>query len=70
MGELDENVLPASTLQVVSKLIELDKDFDMVYVPNRSHRMRDPHLLRRYWDYFVEHLHGQRPPFYRMAGGD
>ena len=70
LGELDENVLPATTLQLVSKLIELDKDFDMVYVPNRNHYMRDPHLLRRYWDFFVEHLHGQQPPFYRMSRGD
>ena len=66
MGELDENVLPATTLQLVHRLIELDKDFDMVYAPNRSHSLEGGHFLRRMWNYFVEHLHGQQPPAYRM----
>ena len=66
MGELDENVLPATTLQLVHRLIELDKDFDMVYAPNRAHSLEGRHFLRRMWNYFVEHLHGQEPPAYRM----
>ena len=70
MGELDENVLPATTLQLVHRLIELDKDFDMVYAPNRSHSLEGGHFLRRMWSYFVEHLHGQKPPAYRMRNGE
>ena len=66
LGELDENVLPATTLQLVHRLIELDKDFDMVYAPNRAHGLEGRHFLRRMWNYFVEHLHGQEPPAYRM----
>ncbi|MDE0064132.1 MAG: prolyl oligopeptidase family serine peptidase [Gammaproteobacteria bacterium] len=66
LGELDENVLPATTLQLVHRLIELDKDFDMVYAPNRAHSLKGRHFLRRMWNYFVEHLHGQKPPAYRM----
>ena len=68
LGELDENVLPSTTLQLVDALIELDKDFDMLYVPNRAHNIRSPHTLRRVWDYFVRHLHGSEPPPYRIAG--
>ena len=66
LGELDENVLPATTLQLVHRLIELDKDFDMVYAPNRAHGLEGRHFLRRMWNYFVQHLHGQEPPAYRM----
>jgi dipeptidyl aminopeptidase/acylaminoacyl peptidase len=67
LGELDENVLPATSLQLVDALIELDKDFDMLYVPNRPHNLGSPHTLRRVWDYFVRHLHGSEPPDYRIA---
>ena len=67
LGELDENVLPSTSLQLVDALIELDKDFDMLYIPNRSHNIRSPHTLRRVWDYLVRHLHGTEPPQYRIA---
>lgn len=67
MGELDENVLPATTLQLIDRLIELDKDFDMLYQPSENHSSRKPHVIRRMWNFFVEHLHGQKPPKYRMA---
>ena len=66
LGELDENVLPSTTLQLIDALIQLDKDFDMLYVPNRPHNIRSPHTLRRVWDYFVRHLHGVEPPKYRI----
>ncbi|HSA57165.1 MAG TPA: DPP IV N-terminal domain-containing protein [Gemmatimonadaceae bacterium] len=62
-GELDENVHPASTLQVVDALIKADRDFDMVIFPGRSHGLGpDPHFVRRRWDYFVRHLLGVEPP--------
>ncbi len=33
VGELDRNVDPASTMQVVNALIKADKDFDLLVVP-------------------------------------
>lgn len=66
MGELDENVLPGTTLQVIDRLIELDKDFDMLLIPNANHYFSGGYVLRKMWDHFVEHLHGQTPPVYKM----
>ncbi len=68
-GEMDENVHPASTLALVDALIKANKDFDLLIVPNRPHRLdNDPYFLRRRWDYFVRHLLGVEPPVgYRIA---
>ena len=66
---MDENVHPASTLALVDALIKANKDFDLLIVPNRPHRLdNDPYFLRRRWDYFVRHLLGVEPPAgYRIA---
>jgi dipeptidyl-peptidase-4 len=62
-GEMDENVHPASTLALVDALIKENKDFDLLIIPNRPHRMdNDPYFVRRRWDYFVRHLLGAEPP--------
>ncbi|OHB62294.1 MAG: hypothetical protein A2168_03070, partial [Planctomycetes bacterium RBG_13_50_24] len=37
VGELDKNVDPASTMQVVNALIKADKDFDLLIVPGSGH---------------------------------
>ena len=37
LGEMDKNVDPASTMQVVNKLVEADKDFEMLILPNVGH---------------------------------
>jgi dipeptidyl-peptidase 4 len=37
VGELDRNVDPSSTLQVVNALIKADKDFDLLFVPGAGH---------------------------------
>ena len=37
VGELDRNVDPASTTQVVSKLVKANKDFEFVLVPGTGH---------------------------------
>ena len=36
-GELDKNVDPASTMQVVNALIKADKDFELVVFPGAGH---------------------------------
>ncbi|MEL7533922.1 MAG: DPP IV N-terminal domain-containing protein [Bacteroidota bacterium] len=62
-GTLDGNVPVYNTLLVVDALIAADKDFDLILFPNRGHGFgNETYMLRRRWDYFVEHLHGQAPP--------
>ncbi|MBL8731454.1 MAG: prolyl oligopeptidase family serine peptidase [Planctomycetes bacterium] len=62
VGELDRNVDPASTMQVVAALIAADKDFDLVVVPGGGHGIGEsPYLVRRRQDFFVRHLLGVEP---------
>lgn len=62
-GMLDTNVHPSSTLLVVEALIEADKDFDLVVLPNAGHGFGNRrYFMKRRWDYFVEHLRGLEPP--------
>jgi len=62
VGELDRNVDPASTMQVVHALIEADKDFDMLVVPGAGHGAAGSRYgRRRQADYFVRHLLGVEP---------
>jgi dipeptidyl aminopeptidase/acylaminoacyl peptidase len=70
LGELDENVLPTTTLSVVDALIKLDKDFDMIYYPNKPHSFRTAFSVRKVWDYLVENLHGQEAPAYHITAFD
>lgn len=68
-GDMDDNVHPAMTIQVIDALIKANKDFDLIVMPNRNHRFSlDPYFVRRRWDYFVKHLLGGEPPEgYRIA---
>ncbi|MEZ6019174.1 MAG: prolyl oligopeptidase family serine peptidase [Planctomycetota bacterium] len=62
VGEMDRNVDPASTLQVVDALIRADKDFDFVMVPGAGHGVGEsPYLERRRQDFFVRALYGTEP---------
>ena len=61
-GDMDDNVHPAMTYQVVNALIEANKSFDFLVLPNRAHNLNEPYVIRRRWDYFVEHLLGLEPP--------
>jgi dipeptidyl aminopeptidase/acylaminoacyl peptidase len=61
-GDMDDNVHPAMTVQVVDELIKANKSFDMIWAPNRNHGLNEPYFIRRRWDYFVEHLLGMTPP--------
>jgi dipeptidyl aminopeptidase/acylaminoacyl peptidase len=62
VGELDRNVDPASTMQVVNALIKADKDFDLLVVPGAGHGMGGAYGNRRLQDFFVRHLLGVEPP--------
>ncbi len=62
VGELDRNVDPASTMQVVNALIKADKDFDLLIVPGGGHGVGEtPYAARRRMDFFVRHLLGVEP---------
>jgi dipeptidyl aminopeptidase/acylaminoacyl peptidase len=62
-GTTDTNVPPYNTLIVVEALISANKDFDMLMLPNRGHGFaRKPYMMRKRWDYFVEHLMALTPP--------
>jgi dipeptidyl aminopeptidase/acylaminoacyl peptidase len=62
-GTMDSNVPYYNTLLVVNELIAANKDFDLILFPNRGHGFgREPYMMRRRWDYFVEHLLGAVPP--------
>ena len=61
-GDMDDNVHPSMTLQVVDALIKANKSFDLLVLPNRNHGLNEPYVVRRRWDYFVENLMGATPP--------
>ena len=62
VGELDRNVDPASTMQVVDALIKANKDFDLLVVPGGGHGVGSrPYGMRRTQDFFVRHLLGKEP---------
>jgi dipeptidyl-peptidase 4 len=59
VGEMDKNVDPASTMQVVNALIKADKDFDLIVFPNGGHGSGgSPYGERRRNDFFVRNLLG------------
>ena len=62
MGELDTNVDPSSTLQVVNALIKANKNFDLLYVPGGGHGAGGAYGQRLLEDFFVRNLLGIEPP--------
>jgi dipeptidyl-peptidase 4 len=64
VGELDTNVDPASTMQVVNALNEAGKDYDLLFVPGSGHGVgsSSQYAVRRQRDFFVKHLMGVEPP--------
>jgi dipeptidyl aminopeptidase/acylaminoacyl peptidase len=59
VGELDRNVDPASTMQVVNALEKADKDFDLVIIPGGGHGAAGtPYGRRRQSEFFVKNLLG------------
>jgi dipeptidyl aminopeptidase/acylaminoacyl peptidase len=61
-GEMDTNVDPSSTLQVVNQLIKHDKNFDLLEIPGSNHTSGGPYGDHKRWDFFVQHLLGVTPP--------
>ena len=54
VGEMDKNVDPSSTMQVVNALIKADKYFELLDMPGAGHGVaRTPYGARRLVDFFV-----------------
>jgi dipeptidyl aminopeptidase/acylaminoacyl peptidase len=67
VGELDTNVDPASTMQVVNALIKANKVFDLLVIPGGSHGAGRSSEVPEYGerkrnDFFVHNLLGIDPP--------
>ena len=61
VGELDDNVDPASTMQVVNALEKAGKDFELVVIPGAHHTMGESYGDHKRYDFFVRHLLGVAP---------
>lgn len=55
-GELDDNVDPASSLQVVRALVKADKDFEQFYLPGYGHGLGGKFETRQVENFFVKNL--------------
>lgn len=62
VGELDDNVDPASTMQVANALIKANKDFELVVIPGAHHTMGEDFGEHKRYDFFVRHLMGVTLP--------
>ncbi len=62
VGELDDNVDPASTMQVVDALIKAKKDFELIVMPGVHHSMGEEFGEHKRYDFFVRNLMGVTPP--------
>ncbi len=60
--ELDDNVDPASTMQVADALIKANKDFELVVLPGVHHTMGESYGEHKRYDFFVKHLLKVLPP--------
>ena len=62
VGELDDNVDPSSTIQVVNALQKAGKDFELVYLPGERHTMGGSYGEHKRYDFFVKNLLKVTPP--------
>lgn len=62
VGEVDRNVDPASTMQVVNALVKADRDFELLIMPGVGHGAAEtPYGRRRRADFLVRNLLGVEP---------
>ena len=69
-GDMDDNVYVYHTLRLAHELIQNNKDFDMLIIPEIEHSPVDSetslkswkYFWRKRWDYFVQHLLDEIPP--------
>ncbi|MBO7592381.1 MAG: prolyl oligopeptidase family serine peptidase [Bacteroidaceae bacterium] len=62
VGEMDDNVDPSSSYQVVNALIKANKDFEFILIPGAHHTMGENYGEHKRADFFVKNLLGVEPP--------
>jgi len=67
--EMDRNVDPSSTMQVVNALIKANKTFELVVVPGANHGAGGSFSIRTRNDWFVKNLLGLEPPNWNQVAG-
>ena len=72
VGEMDTNVDPSSTMQVVSQLIKHNKNFDLLVIPGANHGAGRSDRYAAYgdhkrYDFFVRHLLRINPPAWNQS---
>ena len=63
VGDVDENVDPSSTFQVVNALIKADKEFELLVVPGGDHGIGEfsAYARARRASFFMDALGGPEP---------
>lgn len=62
LGEMDDNVDPSSTFQLINAIIKANKYVDFLFVPGMGHSLGGDYGEHRRRDFFVKHLIGVDPP--------
>jgi len=62
VGEMDDNVDPSSSYQVVNALQKANKDFEFILLPGAHHTMGESYGEHKRYDFFVKNLLGVEPP--------
>lgn len=68
VGEMDDNVDPSSSYQVVNALVKAGKDFEFIYLPGAAHTMGEAYGEHKRYDFFVKSLLGVEPPQWNEIG--
>ena len=62
VGEMDDNVDPSSSYQVVNALQRAGKDFEFILLPGARHTMGETYGEHKRFDFFVKNLLKKDPP--------
>jgi dipeptidyl aminopeptidase/acylaminoacyl peptidase len=62
VGEMDQNVDPSSTFQVVNQLIKHNKEFELLAIPGAGHTNGGAYGEHKRFDFFTRHFLGVTPP--------
>ncbi len=68
VGEMDDNVDPSSTMQVVNALIKANKEFELLVLPGENHTSGGKYGERKRRDFFIKNLSGIEPPQCNQIG--
>ena len=67
VGEMDRNVDPASTYQVVNQLIKHNKDFELLVIPGAGHSSGGAYGDHKRYDFFTRHFLAATPPDWKQV---